>query len=172
MGKIDNTLYTQVEKLVNEAACRRLLEAYTYAIDWQNWAGLKELFWANAEFDFGLWQGDREGFLPWVQALEEGYDRRLHHFASPRLSIGDDEGQGEVGALLFMRVQDDGAAFDEIMAGRYQLGFTRRGDEWRMSRLVFLMHGVQRLPATDNGGADFFADGLAPSHPRFSQPTL
>ena len=159
-----------LDQLLNESACRRLLESYTYAVDWMHWDGLAELFWPDAQFDFGMWQGDRAGFLPWVEALENSYERRLHHFASPRLRVADDEGQAEVGALLFMRVIDDEqGAQDEIMAGRYLFSFECRSGEWRMQSLTFLLHGVQRLTATDSGGADFFADGLTPEHPRFAQ---
>jgi len=162
-----------LRRLTDESACRQLLASYTYAVDWMNWSGLETLFWPDAEFDFGMWSGPRDQFVPWVTDLESGYQRRLHHFSMPRLGIEGDRGHAEVGSLMFMRLPgESGAGKDELIAGRYQFGFTRREGEWRMSALQFLMHGAQQFPAVADGGADFFADGLTPDHPRFLQPAL
>lgn len=161
---------TQLRQLLDEAACRRLVECYAYAVDWMNWPGLEALFWPDACFDFGMWAGDRAGFIPWVTELEEGYSRRLHMLASPRLEIGAETGRGEAGATTVVRSIDaDGIGQDDVIFGRYQFAFARRDGAWRMSALRFLMHGMHRVPAGDNGGAPFFADGLDRSHPLFAQ---
>lgn len=154
--------------LMDQHACRQLLERYTYAVDWMDWAGLEPLFWPDAKFDFGLWSGDLAAYIPWVTQLESGYQRRLHLFGLPRLSLDGERGKAEAGALMYLRLMNaEGEPQDELMAGRYLFDVERREGEWRLSRLAFLMHGAQRFAATDNGGADFFADGLSPGHRLF-----
>ncbi len=159
-----------LRRLLDEAACRTLVERYAYAVDWMNWPGLEALFWSDAQFDFGMWSGDLAAYLPWVAALEQGYARRLHMFAIPRLEIDGDGGRAEVGVGMFVRSIDDaGAGQDDLMFGRYQFRFARREGQWRITSLHFLMHGAHRFAATDQGGSPLFADGLDPSHPLFAQ---
>lgn len=156
--------------LVAEGACRALLERYAYAVDWKNWRGLEALFWPEASFDFGMWQGDRVGFIPWVTDLESNYSRRLHMLAVPRMAIGASKGTAEAGNTTVVRGPgEDGAIKDQVIFGRYQFDFECRAGEWRMSALRFLLHGMHALDATDEGGAPFFADGLEPSHAMFAQ---
>lgn len=159
-----------VRRLVNESACRALIERYAYAVDWKNWSGLEDLFWEDASFDFGMWTGDRAGFIPWVTELESGYSRRLHMLAIPRMDVSGETGHAEAGNCTVVRgPNDEGVDHDNIIFGRYQFDFTRRNGEWRISALRFLMHGFQSLASTDNGGASFYADNMDSSHPMFAQ---
>ncbi|NHN39866.1 nuclear transport factor 2 family protein [Pseudomaricurvus alcaniphilus] len=170
MKEIDNAERVQLRGLLDQQACRQLLESYTCAVDWMNWSGLEDLFWPEAEFDFGMWSGSRDQYIPWVTALESGYQRRLHLFGIPRLSVQADNGSAEVGAIMYLRIGDNSPGTqDELMFGRYQVQFCKRSDVWRMSKLTFLLNGAHRFPATDTGGAAFFADGLSPQHPLFTQ---
>ena len=168
-------LQAQVQQLLDERDCRQLLERYTYALDWMNWEGLTELFWRDAAVDFGLWSGDRDGFIPWVAELESGYRRRLHLFGIPRLHVAGGSGRAETTAAMFFRLGDDVESGsetgpqDELMFGRYLFEFQQREEQWRISSLRCLLHGAQRFAATDDGGADFFADGLSTVHPLFAQ---
>jgi hypothetical protein len=172
----ENTLHLSgdelaaVRQLINEAACRTLIEAYAYAVDWKNWSGLAKLFWDDASFDFGMWSGDTAGFIPWVTALEAGYSRRLHMLAIPRMHVGSETGHAETGNCTVVRgPNDQGIDHDNMIFGRYQFDFARRHGEWRISALRFLMHGIQSLPSTDNGGAPFYADNMDTTHPLFAQ---
>jgi hypothetical protein len=153
-------------RLVDESACRSLLERYTYAIDWMNWSGLEVLFWPDATFDFGMWRGTRGEFIPWVTTLEEGYRRRLHLFCAPRIEVIGTSARIEVGAIMYMRPS---AERDDLTFARYQFQATSRNGEWRLSQLRFLLHGNQIFSAGDQGGAAFFADGLDTRHPLFAQ---
>lgn len=159
----------QLRRLLDEQACRALLERYAYTIDWMNWAGLEALFWADAHLDFGMWSGDRAAFIPWVTELEEGYSRRLHTLASPRIEVMGDTARAEAGNCTYLRKIENGETRDECLFGRYQFRFEKRDGEWRMSGLNFLMHGLQIFPSNDQGGAAFFADNMDMSHPRFAQ---
>jgi hypothetical protein len=154
--------------LKEKLLCQDLLERYTYAIDWMDWAAMEKLFWHDATFDFGMWQGDRTGFLRWVSELERGYQRRLHLFAMPRIAIGEQSGKAEAGAVMFFRVRNEaGATHDEMMFGRYLFDLDKRDSEWRLSNLTFLMNGRHEFDALDEGGLPFFADNIDPSHPKF-----
>lgn len=162
---------TQLAALLDESACRSLLERYTYAIDWLNWPGLVALFWEDAALDFGAWQGDRAAFIPWVTALEEPCLRRLHMFGAPRIELlGATEARMEAGALSLMRlaaseVEADNGGTDTLYLIRYQFHVQKRGDEWRLSMLRFIPHGSQSFP----GDAAGSADRLTTTHPWFAQ---
>lgn len=158
-----------LERLVAESACRSLLEHYSSVVDWMDWETMKKLFWSDARFDFGMWAGNFDEFLPWVKQLEEGYARRLHLLCIQGITIEGGIGRAGVGLTILQRLTDQtGESKDEIMFGRYFFRFECRDLEWRISSLSFLMHGVQRFQASDQGGAPLFADGLTPAHPMFS----
>lgn len=158
----------QLRRLLDESACRTQLERYSHVVDWMDWATLPTLFWPDAELDFGMWSGNFTDFIPWVSALEAGYQRRLHLFCLQTLSVSGDRARAEVGMTNHLRLLDAaGVGQDDILFGRYQFGLERRAGEWRLSSLRFLLHGAQRLCATDSGGAAVFADGLSPAHPLF-----
>ena len=170
MSDLTDAERTELRALLDERACRTLIERYAYAVDWMNWPGLEALFWPEAYFDYGMWTGTRDEAIPWVTQLEEGYQRRLHMLASPRIEVMGDRARAEAGAIMFMRsAGDDGAGREDLLFARYQFDFERRGGEWRMSNLRFLMHGGQTFAPTDQGGAPFFADGLTSAHPHFAQ---
>lgn len=160
----------EIRALLDEHACRKLLETYCYAVDWKNWGGLAGIFWPDATFDFGMWSGDTAGFIPWVEQLEDGYTRRLHMFAMPLMAIGTDSGRAEVGNTTVVRsIDENGDGQEDIIFGRYQFRFERRDGKWLISALHFFMHGTARVAAADAGGAPVFADNLDTKHPRFAQ---
>jgi hypothetical protein len=166
MQQLSDSDILSFRRLVDEAACRSLIERYTYAVDWMNWSGLEALFWSDALFDFGMWQGGRAEFIPWVTKLEESYRRRLHMFAAPRIEVTGELARVEAGAVMFMRQSADR---DDLILARYQFQAAKRKGDWRLSRLHFFLHGSQSFPASDQGGASFFADGLDTSHALFAQ---
>jgi len=167
---MSNETSDNLDQLLRENACRRLIESYTYALDWMSWNELEALFWPEATFDFGLWTGGRSEYMPWVSKLEAGYQRRLHIFSIPRLQVAAAKGEGEVGAIMYFRATNQaGKLDDELMFGRYLLDFECRTQEWRISSLKFLMNGIQRFDPTDSGGASFFADNLSTQHPLFKR---
>lgn len=170
MSELSAAENAELRSLLDERACRTLIERYAYAVDWMNWPGLEALFWPEAHFDYGMWSGDRAAAVAWVAELEQGYQRRLHMLASPRIEVMGDRARAEAGAIMHMRsATDDGAGRDDLILARYQFDFERRAREWRIAGLRFLMHGAQSFAATDQGGAPFFADDLTPAHPLFAQ---
>ena len=152
-------------RLVDESACRQLLECYSNVVDWKNWARLDELVWDDAQFDFGMWKGNCAEFKDWVKALEDGYERRLHLFSIQRIIVDGDSAQTEIGLANYLRSNDEnGESKDDLLFGRYQIGLQKRDGQWRMQSLKFFLHGVQRFNASDEGGADLFADNLDSAH--------
>src|SRR5579863_7401527 len=103
MQQLSDLEIATFRRLADEAACRSLIERYTYAVDWMNWTGLEALFWPDAFLDFGMWQGNRADFIPWVTQLEETYRRRLHMFSAPRIEVTGELARIETGVLMFLR---------------------------------------------------------------------
>ena len=158
---------TQLTALLDESACRSLLERYAYAVDWLNWSGLEALFWEDAALDYATWQGDRAAFIPWVKALEEPFLRRLHMFAAPRIELlGATEARIETGAVILMRsASSDEVGTDTLVMIRYQFRAQKREEEWRFSMLRAIPYGSHSF-AGDTAGS---ADDLTTTHPWFAQ---
>lgn len=128
MPELNSEDVKNLRHLVNEAACRRLLERYTYSIDWLDIDNLKTLFWDDAKLDFGFWSGSYDEFIPWVSELEAGYQRRIHMFGMPNMVISETNGKADAGATMYFRVinPEDQSAHDELMFVRYQLNLPRK----------------------------------------------
>ncbi|MBC7633853.1 nuclear transport factor 2 family protein [Aeromicrobium sp.] len=162
---------TQLATLLDESACRTLLERYTYAVDWLNWSGLEALFWEDATFDFGSWQGGLAVFMPWVKLAEEPFLGRLHMFAAPRIELlAATEARMEAGCVIHLRsaapdeaVEDVGS--DALVMLRYQFRAEKREEKWRLSMVRVMPYGS--LSFAGEVGAS--ADGLATAHPWFAQ---
>lgn len=157
----------QLTALLDESACRSLLERYTYTLDWLNWSNFEALFWQDATFDYPFYQGDRAGFMTCVAALEEPFLRRLHMFAAPRIELlGATRARIEAGAVIHLRsATTDEVGTDVLAMVRYQFHAEKREEEWRLSMGRAMAHGSYSF-AGDSAGT---ADNLTTTHPWFAQ---
>lgn len=157
----------ELRLLADEAALGRLVARYGEAIDWLDWARIDDLFWADAQFDFGMFKGSLEEYRDFVVALEESYSRRLHMFTLPVIDVAGDKARIDAGSIIVCRTTNDSHGVDDVFYGRYLFPAERRNGTWKLCGLTYvfsLIEQVQRQ-VSDNGMPMIFAEGLIPAHP-------
>ncbi|MEZ5742995.1 MAG: nuclear transport factor 2 family protein [Sphingomonadaceae bacterium] len=157
----------EIEALLDEARITRLLGRYASMTDWLDFSGAAEIFTEDAQFDFGeMFRGDREGFIPFVTALESGYARRIHMFGLPRIDVDGDSARAECPSFIHARTAGDPEHTDATFVGRYIFDAVRTDAGWKLSRLAFYLNvlTVTNPPAGEEGPVNL-ADGWNLEHP-------
>ncbi|EJL23769.1 nuclear transport factor 2 family protein [Novosphingobium sp. AP12] len=156
-----------IEALVAKARLGELVAEYANLIDWLDWGRLDGVFWPEATFDFGMFKGDFAAYRKFVAELGEGYARRLHMFGMPSITLSGDRARVDVGCVIVCRTDDPAPGIDDVFWGRYLFTAERRGGEWRLAGLTYVLNLFDRTErqADDRGGPMTFGDGLSPQHP-------
>lgn len=156
-----------IETLVAKGHLSDLVAEYGNLIDWADWDRLDAVFWPEATFDFGMFKGDFAEYREFVVELEEGYARRLHMFALPSIKVTGDAAKIDAGSVIVCRTDEPVPGVDDTFWGRYLLKAERRGGEWRLSGLTYVLNLYDRVEreADDRDGPMNFGDGLSPAHP-------
>lgn len=156
-----------IATLVAKAQLTDLVAEYANLIDWIDWNRLDGVFWPEATFDFGMFKGNLAEYATFVAQLEESYARRLHMFTLPSITITGDTARIDVGCVIVCRTDEPAPGIDDTFWGRYLLAAERRGEEWRLSGLTYVLNLFDRVEreADDRVGPMNFGDGLSPRHP-------
>ncbi len=156
-----------LERLSDEAAIRDLVTRYASGLDWMDWPRVGATLWPDARADFGgMFQGDTAAFLPFLVQLEEGYTRRMHMFGLPRILLDGDTAQADSPSVTHFRAVEGEERTDNFVFGRYLLKCTRRGHEWRIAHMVFMLNAFrsEQEPNAEEGPLNL-GDHTSPSHP-------
>ena len=158
---------TRLLRIADESEISALIAAYADVLDWLDWDRLPTLFWPETQFDFGMFKGDYAAYAAFVKTLEESYRRRLHMFAIPVIRVDGDTARADSGSVIVCRTESKDHDIDDIFWGRYLFNAQRRGGEWRLSGLTYVMHLLdsRRRESDDRGGPMHFGDDLTPQHP-------
>lgn len=156
-----------IEQLITKARLAELVAEYANLIDWIDWGRLDAVFWPDATFDFGMFKGDFAAYRKFVAELEEGYARRLHMFGLPSITLTGERARIDAGCVIVCRTDDPAPGIDDTFWGRYLLTAEKRGEEWRLSGLTYVLNLFDRTERQidDRGGPMNFGDGLSPRHP-------
>ncbi|HZU65297.1 MAG TPA: nuclear transport factor 2 family protein [Novosphingobium sp.] len=160
---------TALAALLDEAVIARLIARYASMTDWLDWEAIRPLFTADAHFDFGaMCRGGLEAYLPFVQPMEAGYDRRMHMMGLPRVELAGDEARAEAPSLIHARNHaSDGSDHhaDLLFYGRYMFTARREGGTWKLASLRYYLSALYPLAAeVMDESALNTATGFAPSH--------
>jgi hypothetical protein len=163
----------ELQRLLDEAACRRLLMAYGPALDWRDEATLTRLFWPDAAIDYGFFQGQAKDFIPVLTAMNMLSMRRFHLTAGEVLTH-EDWGvlRGQSYGMTQVIAASEGGLSSTIFYGRYLDRFEQRSGEWRFSARRYLLHGSYTAPYQEGPTLNGLlkAEGLDPGHPWFAPP--
>lgn len=153
--------------LLDKARLTELLAEYANLLDWVDWQRLDTVFWPEAVFDFGIFKGDFAAYRTFVAELEEGYARRLHMFGLPSIRLAGDRARIDATCAIVCRTDEPSPGIDDTFWGRYVLTAERRGGEWRLSALTYVLNLFDRVErqADDRNMPMTFADKLGPDHP-------
>lgn len=175
-----------------EAMARRLAELddmqairdqqvrYGRALDWDDEALLAEVFWPEADIDYGFFCGRGDEFVRVLTTISrESGCRPWHAISGQSVTLtGAASARAEcyfVGASTQLTVAGDTEI--QFLGGRYLDEFEKRGGEWRVSKRVLICDFRYTDVARTEHAAGFAADlndrgRLRPDHPlywRFSQ---
>lgn len=153
--------------LIDKARLTELVAEYANLIDWIDWDRLDAVFWPEATFDFGMFKGDFAAYRAFVAELEEGYSRRAHMFGLPSIRVSGDRARIDALCAIVCRTDDPAPGIDDTFWGRYILTAERRGGEWRLCALTYVLNLFDRVErqAHDRAMPMTFSDGLSPQHP-------
>jgi hypothetical protein len=155
------------EDLSAELACRDLLARYASGADWIDEPMFAGVFWDDAKIDFGSFQTDKPTYVALIMGYRNSYSRRWHHFGLPRVAVSGERALIEATCLAHLRPAHSNGC-DEIYHGRYLFELERRGGEWRITVLTYMMSLSQSLPQREVEPALRKAETLDPSHPLFA----
>jgi hypothetical protein len=170
-----------------EAMARRLAELddmqairdqqlrYARALDWDDERLLAEVFWPDAEIDYGFFVGRGDEFVKvMIGVSRESGSRPWHAVSGQSVHLtGPASAEAEcyfIGASTISDVTGDTEA--QFIGGRYLDRFEKRGGDWRVARRVLICDFRYRDVAPMDRAAGFVAalsdrGRLSPAHPLY-----
>lgn len=144
-----------------------LVGRYSQGLDWVNQPQIADCFWPEAIADFGgMFKGDKAAFVPFVIQLEQSYTRRMHLFGLPRITLDGAAAQVNAPSITHFRSVEGGERTDNVVFGRYLLKTEKRGEDWRILHMHFMLNTFQSNhgPDGDEGPLNL-ADHTTQEHP-------
>ena len=91
---------------------------------------LRESFHPGATDDHGAFVGTAEGYIAWVLPMLATFERTQHFVTNILVEVEGERAFTESHFQAWRRVVEDGAAVDQITAGRYLDRFEKREGSW------------------------------------------
>lgn len=117
----------------------KIMNSYAYSIDMKDVDGVLDVLADDVSLDygdFGVHEGKeevREYFTSFFSG-EAGILDTLHLMLNPQVEVDGDTATGTWNLLGLNEVEEIGAAW---LAGYYNVEFSKEGDEWFISNLVY-----------------------------------
>lgn len=145
-----SALRREVERLKAHESIQQQMTRYARGQEWRDETLMDEVFWPDAEVDFGFFKGIWDDYRPILMNIQRqgaGY-----HFLGPAQIALTSETSAEVECYgLAGGPRDDGA---QLYGGRYFMRFARRGDLWRCDRCAYVMDwALKGVAEVDLGAA-------------------
>ena len=145
-------LSARLQRLEAHEQIRQLVFGYARALDRLDAALLEQLFWPDAQVDYGtFYRGPVAGFLPIALAFQ-GAMRDTQHLIGNcviQLDSGADTARAE-SYVQASHVQIEGETRVQLLVGaRYLDRFERRGSEWRIAYRTEVLDWGRRLNITE-----------------------
>ena len=111
----------------------------------------RSVFHDDATTDYGDgYRGDADGFVAFAHEVLRPHGANHHMIGQVRIDFETaDRAFGEVYFQAFHRLEQDGAARDLFMAGRYVDRYERRDGVWKIAHRSELIDWVRDVPAAD-----------------------
>lgn len=142
-------------------ALRRLVTAYSRAVDRRDFALLRSLYHDDAHEEHGeMFVGGPDAYMTFVEKALSNYAATAHYVVNTSFEIDGDRAEGEVYKINYHRTHGPDA--HEVITGSRSLDRYRRDDgEWRfLGRSITLDWSTKR-----SVDADAYADFAAGSPP-------
>jgi hypothetical protein len=133
----------ELDRLKSREAIRQQLARYGRGQEWLDVSLMNEVFFEDAEIDFGFFRGVWRDYRPVLMEIEAGGESTFHMCACEQIAFdGDDAAEVEVYGLAGGR----GGGFTQIYGGRYMHRFERRDGVWKSARCHYVLDWTLRQP--------------------------
>jgi len=129
-----------LQELLDKQACTDLLARYASALEWADEQALSEVFFADAQVDYGFFKGRGDQFVPAMMAQIRACLRTWHNNGPPLLRIDGDEAQAETHGTGATIVEiDGGRTVTSLLGGRDLDRLERRNGAWGIAKRVYVV---------------------------------
>jgi len=136
----------EVERLKAREAIRQSLARYGRGQEWLDVSLMDEVFWDDADMDFGFFRGPWREYRPVLMELEARGQSTFHFLGAAQIAFeGDDRAQVECYGLAGGRR----AEATQVYGGRYMLVFERRGGVWKAAACRYVLDWTLKQPASE-----------------------
>lgn len=153
MGIID----ANIEEVIARDSLRRLVTAYSRAVDRRDFALLRSLYHDDAFERHGdMFEGGADGYVEFVRKALSAYEATDHYVVNMSFAIAGDEAEGEVYKINYHRTFGPDA--HEVVTGSRSLDrYLRRDGEWRFLSRSITLDWARKQWVDPDAYADFAA---------------
>ncbi|MDI6028516.1 nuclear transport factor 2 family protein [Corticibacterium sp. UT-5YL-CI-8] len=153
MGVCDDNL----DILIARDSLRRLVVAYSRAVDRRDFALLRSLYHDDAFEQHGtMFEGGAEAYIAFVEQALSAYQTTVHYVVNTSFQVSGDEAEGEIHKINYHRTSGDNAY--EIVTGSRSLDRYRRSQgEWRFLSRSITLDWANKRPVNETAYDDFAA---------------
>jgi len=162
----------EVAHMRDTSAIRDVLTRYSRALDWLDDELLSDVFFDDAEIDYGFFKGNGRDFKPFLMQFERGVGRRWHSAGQVKIAVRDATAEVESYAFAFAAEQVSPPAHAHVMHfyGKYFDRFIKRDGRWAIIRRRYLQISAAAIEEAPMDGAlsQLNSIGAAtPAHPDY-----
>ncbi|QFU77190.1 nuclear transport factor 2 family protein [Halioglobus maricola] len=163
----------KLQGLLDKQDIEEQLMRYARAIDRQDPALLRTVYWPDAYDDHLLYEGDVDGLVEWAFGFTDNMP--THHFVGNRLIElqSETEAFSEAYYVAWHDMPPEPGSTQRMnlaLRGRYLDTFEKRGDEWRIKRRILALDAYTLAPGTSDWEAGHFAKITTRGGPRPDDP--
>lgn len=149
--------------LIARDSLRRLVTAYSRAVDRRDFALLRSLYDDEATDTHGaMFDGGADAYVAFCKRALSAYEATVHYLGNMDFAIDGDRAEGEVHKINYHRTH--GPDRFEIITGSRSLDrYVRRNGEWRFLSRAITLDWARKRPV-DPSAYDDIAAGSPPGH--------
>jgi hypothetical protein len=137
-------LRREVERLKARETIRQTLARYGRGQEWLEPTLLDEVFWDDAQMDFGFFRGPWREYRPVLMEIEARGQSTYHFLGASQIEF---EGEDRAYVDCYGLAGGRGAEATQIYGGRYLQVFERRGGVWKSASCRYVLDWTMRQPA-------------------------
>lgn len=150
--------------LMAERAIKRVILAYSRAVDRYDFDALADCYWPEGTDDHGSFKGLAGDFVEWNKGALARFDKTNHFLGNMLVDVDLDAGRAraETYAVAYHRFTDAEGQLTDMIAGlRYVDIFERRNGDWKILERVIAYSWRRTDPAVGQTGfADAYVQGI------------